>query len=277
MGSLAKISPGLRLTGFGTILLMLFVRGINPAIAASPREIAQTARQITVKIGAGQSSGTGAIVAQNGATTWVLTCGDVVDSFDGSYQVQTHDGQQYQGNASQIQQLPQVNLALVPFFTNDSYYSAAIGNSEQLAQGDEVYVAGFPVSNHQGNLGLAEFQFTNGIVSSTIDPPRVQGYGLTHTSLTAKGMNGSPMFDSEGQVVAIHCGENRTAQTPDRSGNWKLAIPINTFTEIARSIGLNINLANASSSPSSSQPNRSTGSSSPPPQSPAPPSNGRIW
>ncbi|WP_044194797.1 S1 family peptidase [Oscillatoria acuminata] len=257
---------------------MLLVPGVNPAIATSPREIAQTARQITVKIGMSQSSGTGVIVARNGSTTWVLTCGNVVDSFNGNYQIQTVNGQQYQGNTSQIQQIPQVNLALVPFFTNNSYASAVIGNSDQLAQGDPVYVGGFPGANHPGNLQLSEFQFTNGIISSRINPPHVQGYGLTHTSLTNRGMNGSPMFNPEGQLVAIHCGEDLTAQNSDQSTHWKTAIPINIFTNITQSMGLNINVYNATSSPSPSQSPPSTGNSFPPAQSPEPPpSNGRVW
>ena len=123
-----------------------------------------------------------------------------------------------------------------------------IANSDQLAEGDEIYVAGFPQPANNRNSDLDEFQFTKGMVSSRVNSVSRDGYGFTHTSLTYTGMGGGPVFNSNGQLVAVHCGGDRDSDNTALKTGFNWGIPINTFTKLAQQMGMNLGIS-ASSSP----------------------------
>jgi serine protease Do len=84
----------------------------------------------------------------------------------------------------------------VQFFSPDTYLVASLGSSDHALIGTEIYVAGYPQS-----IGTQrqEFQFTNGMV---IDRPNRE---VLHYSVPSwSGMSGAPIFNANGQVIAIH-------------------------------------------------------------------------
>lgn len=245
------------------------------AIAASPREIAQIAKQITVRIMGESSSGSGVLVAREGETYWALTCRHIVDSASDIYQIRTQDGQRYTPVSSKIQRFNQVNLAVIPFVSSSSYLTATIGDSRPLAEGDSVYISGFPIPANRRNPDLDEFQFTNGIISSILNPPRPDGYGFTHTSLTYTGMGGAPVFNRDGQLVGIHCGGDRDPENLALKTGFNWGIPINTFTQLAQPMDLTLRF----STPVSPPPTNSVVPTLPnvPTEKPVPQPNEQTW
>ncbi|MEC4893821.1 MAG: serine protease [Oscillatoria sp. PMC 1051.18] len=209
--------------------------------ASSPREIAQIAKQTTVRIVNENSSGSGVIVAGEEETYWVLTCSHIVQSASESYQIRTQNGKRFSLVYSQIKQLNEVNLAVVPFQSSNNLATAIIGDSTQLVEGDPVYVSGFPVPANHRDPELDEFQFTNGIISSLLNPTRSGGYGFTHTSLTYTGMGGAPIFNSEGQLVGIHCGGDRDPNNLAFKTGFNWGIPIHSFIQLAEQMNLSFN------------------------------------
>ena len=234
---------------------------LKVAMAASVSEIAKIARQTTVKINGKQSSGSGVLVANQSGNFWVLTCRHIVENTNEQYKIRTPDGQQYQAISSQIKRFNPVNLALIPFASSNGYSAAVIANSNNLAEGDPIYVSGFPVSTNSQNVDLDEFQFTNGIVSSRLNSPRKEGYGIYHTSLTYAGMGGSPMFNRNGQLVGLHCGGDRDRDYPEVKTGFNWGIPINTFTQLAHQMKMYLKFANNTDDPREDLDNLSSPSS----------------
>ncbi|MDJ1171311.1 serine protease [Roseofilum sp. BLCC_M154] len=263
-------------TRVSALLLMVVGSGMPAAFAGEipQREIAQRARQITVRISGQETTGTGAIIAQDGPRAWVLTCRDVAESLHGGTQIHTHDGQHYPINLSQMRSVKGMDLVLIPFATSYGYGQAEIGDSTQLAQGDGVYVAGFSALG-QGREQEATLQFSNGMIASVL-PPSPAGYGFTHTTMTAAGMSGSPVLNSAGQVVGIHCqpvqGWALSQEPMDET--WKLGIPIHRLTPITQSMGLDLNLATSGQTPVVP---RVAPRPINPQTVPPPPADGRIW
>ena len=251
-------------------------RGIGEAeVTSSPGEIAKIARQTTVRIMADQSSGSGVLVATEGKTFWVLTCRHVVDSTSNTYQIRTQDGNEYNPVSTQIKRFNEANLAVIPFVSSSTYATATIADSAQLAEGDPVYVSGFIFPTNGRNPNLDEFQFTNGIISSILNPPRIDGYEFIHTSLTYTGMGGAPVWNSNGELVGIHCGGDRDPDNLDLKTGFNWGIPINTFTRLAQQIGLNLKFSIPSSSSSSNVTNSHP--SDLPTENPTPRTNDWRW
>ena len=131
-----------RLSTVNKYLLLGIVAAINfpslPTLALEPAAIYAKAREFTVQID-GEETGTGTIIESNGGTYTVLTCWHVMDT-PGNYQVTTNDGNTHQ--VTQIQNLPDVDLALVTFSTSSSYPVAELGDSTTATSGLSAYVVG---------------------------------------------------------------------------------------------------------------------------------------
>lgn len=157
----------------------------------------------TVRVVKIDSAGSGVIIARQGNIYSVLTNWHVVNSSNPL--ILTVDNEQHQLLVAP-QQLGDLDLALLQFTSEVEYPVAPIASS--LPQvGDTVYAAGFPleISNSSSlDSGNDAFRLTQGEVSIIPAKSLPQGYQLGYTNETEIGMSGSPIFNTDGSLVAIH-------------------------------------------------------------------------
>ena len=111
------------------------------ASALEPSAIYAEAEEFTVQID-GEETGTGTIIENyDGGTYSVLTCWHVMDT-PGNYQVKTLDGATHE--VTQIENLPDVDLAIITFNSSNDYPVAEFGDSTTATSGSSAYVVGYP-------------------------------------------------------------------------------------------------------------------------------------
>ncbi|WP_299408151.1 trypsin-like peptidase domain-containing protein [Acaryochloris sp. IP29b_bin.148] len=207
------------------------------ALALSPAEINKVAKQITVRLDS-QAPGSGVIIKRNGNRYTVLTAAHVVATVD-EYVVITNDGQEYPVNVQTITKFPGVDLALLEFTSDRSYTVVKIGDSQQLSEGSESYVAGFP-SRTQALTDII-YNFTTGTITANATRPLSDGYALVYTNNTLPGMSGGPVLDKDGKLLGIHGRADTTTTVQNQNINpdifiktgFNLGIPIHTFLKMA--------------------------------------------
>jgi WD40 repeat protein len=212
-----RFGGGISVILFGATLGILQVQVVN---ALTPAEVAQ---QITVRIG-GANTGSGVIIEHEGNNYTVVTNWHVVQE-KGNYTVFTQDGKQYSIN--QIKQLPNVDLAVFRFTSNQNYQVAEKGDSDQITLGKNIYVAGFP-------QGTSDIQFLSGAVSSIRKNPE-NGYALVYAVNAFPGMSGGPIIDEKGKLVGIH---GRAETRPDTNATTVLGIPLKTYLSLVGNIAV---------------------------------------
>jgi WD40 repeat protein len=208
----------MRVTGGLTALLLgtgiVIVQPV--ATALTPKEISEIARQITVRID-GANTGSGVIIERQGNVYTVVTNWHVVQ-LKGSYTVQTSDGQRYTFNNSQVKQFRGVDLAVFQFTSNRNYRVAEKGNSDQVALGTNIAVAGYP-------QGTSDIDFRRGAISRLVSQPK-DGYAFVYDIGGFPGMSGGAILDEQGKLVGIH---GRATTRPDTNATTVLGIPLNTY------------------------------------------------
>ncbi|KAI9134944.1 serine protease [Acaryochloris sp. CCMEE 5410] len=225
---------------FSTLLLgtvAAIVLAPQVALALSPAEINKVAKQITVRVDS-QAPGSGVIIKRNGNRYTVLTAAHVVATVD-EYVVITNDGQEYPVNVQTITKFPGVDLALLEFTSDRSYTVVKIGDSQQLSEGSESYVAGFP-SRTQALTDII-YNFTTGTITANATRPLSDGYALVYTNNTLPGMSGGPVLDKDGKLLGIHGRADTTTTVQNQNINpdifiktgFNLGIPIHTFLKMA--------------------------------------------
>jgi tetratricopeptide (TPR) repeat protein len=164
------------------------------------REVAQRA---TVSI---QSSrrpdlfGSGVIIQRNGNTYTVLTAKHVVDLAD-EYQI-TAGSQTYRVQPGTVQQLPNLDLAILQFESERAYPPAQIASIPVRAL-DRIFVAGYPKPT--ASVPTVEFTISPGDVNTLVPESQArEGYGLRYGARIRAGMTGGPVLNEQGQLVAIH-------------------------------------------------------------------------
>jgi tetratricopeptide (TPR) repeat protein len=224
-----------------------------PTLAAdtvSIQKIAQIAKSTSVQInteGDMSPGGSGVIIAKQGNTYTVLTANHVVcDALnrpgkitcaqDITYSIQTNTGQRYPIKDIKVLQKTRKDpdLAIVTFVATEDYPIATLGNSDEMVEGADVFVGGFPAVF--GKLGSTrDFAFTTGIVVSR-NNNAINGYGLIYDARTITGSSGGPVFDTAGRVVAIHGladtsgkNKNETGEVIAQKTGFNAGIPVNTF------------------------------------------------
>jgi tetratricopeptide (TPR) repeat protein len=213
----------------------------SPAIAGSQTEIQQIATQRTVQISK-CAQGSGAIIQKNGNTYTVLTVAQGIRR--SGCEIVTPDQARYQ--VAQIKTLPNnVDLAVMTFSSNKNYPIAKIiDNSDRLKAGEAIYVSGFTTGSTSRS---AIFTFAPSEVVA--NPPTVQqgkGYSLIYSNNPCAGVNGSPVWNNQGELIAIHGpGDLDTKTSPAIDATvraqtgYNLGIAINTFTRLASASGIN--------------------------------------
>lgn len=195
-------------TTFGLVIATVsFIESARlPIVAATPQEIA---RQITVQIVGNSNRGSGVIVNKQGNTFSVLTNAHVVNP-TGNERVITADEVVHQISDRTI--IPNLDLALLSFTSNNNYPVAALDNS-RLSVGETIYVAGWPRSG--GSLRQPIFKVFGGKLLEP-NPSLPLGYSLTYDNLVRAGMSGGAILNDAGKLIGIN-GMVRLDATGDRA------------------------------------------------------------
>ncbi|MCU0516752.1 MAG: tetratricopeptide repeat protein [Oscillatoria sp. Prado101] len=191
------------------------------AVALEASEVAAKAKAFTVRID-GPETGSGVIFERNGNTYSVLTNRHVIYT-EGDYQITAPDGKKYLVPYSQVRYLADVDVGVLQFASDESYPTAPLGNSAELAQGKAVYVAGWadPIP------GIPEptYQFLVAGITSIAEKAE-KGYTLVHDNPATPGITGGPLLDANARVVGINGRFTAEANTGKVSG---LGITLPTF------------------------------------------------
>lgn len=197
------------------------------------QDVYKTARDITVLI-EGDGNASGVIIAKSGQTYYVLTAKHAVKNVK-IYTVTVGEGKKYAVAYSQITPLANLDLAIIPFSSSQIYAIANLGNSNQVNQGDNVYVSGWPGTEQA--ITKRTHLVTDGRIVG-LQKGDEDGYELMYGNSTAPGMSGGPVLDTSGRIVGVH-GRAAGNQVSGKVG-INLGIPINLFLQMAPQSGLSL-------------------------------------
>jgi tetratricopeptide (TPR) repeat protein/V8-like Glu-specific endopeptidase len=218
---------------------------VNSAAAAnlSATQVAQIAKQSTVRINSDGSPGSGVIIQKKNNTYTILTAGHVVKNRQTPYKITMADGESQ--TAKNIQVFAnQVDLAVLEFTSSKNYPVPKLAkDSGQAGEGSVVYVSGFPVT---ATINQAIFNFTEGKVTANSSKPLKDGYSLVYSNSTLPGHSGGPVWNSQGEVIAIHGKGDVDTKLSTSAINpnirvktgFNLGIATNTFIQAAATVGL---------------------------------------
>ncbi|MGB5637109.1 MAG: GUN4 domain-containing protein [Waterburya sp.] len=192
--------------------------------ALAPEEINLRAKQIIVRID-GASIGSGSIVDYSDNVYTVLTNWHVMKN-QGKYIVQTIDGRKHQVIPATIKQLPELDLAVFQFTSNQNYQTAELGDSSNLSEGQNVYFAGYP-----GELRREDnryYRFFPANLVGMLPKSTENGYSLIYNGEAFPGMSGGPVFSKDGLMIGVHGEANIHALS---GGTSNYAIPISKYQQ----------------------------------------------
>ena len=164
------------------------------------RDVAQA---ITVKVLAGDNSGSGTILRRDGVTHVVITNAHVLTTARGGrVEIRTMVGRTYPARLMPRSSGKPADLALLEFTSTLPYAPAILNLTPDLPVGTPVHAAGYPFqANPSSRSGFV-------VASSHIAliPKRMftGGYQVGYTNMVEKGMSGGPVLSVDGQVVAIN-------------------------------------------------------------------------
>jgi tetratricopeptide (TPR) repeat protein len=225
--------------GSGITVIALW---IPIAHGANSVEVAKIAKAVTVNIDSPDSPGSGVIVQKNQNTYTVITAAHVVRNRRSNFTIITPDGQKYR--LTNISTTKGTDLAVVKFQSTTNYSFAKFGDAANSPEGSTVYVAGFPVSTQAISYSL--YNFTEGKVTANANRPLAEGYSLIYSNSTLPGMSGGPVFNEDGELIAIH-GRGDTQESSQASSinqnvrvktGFNLGITTTTLFKISGNLGL---------------------------------------
>ena len=127
-------------------------------------------------------------------------------------------------------------MAIVQFASSEDYYTATLGDSEELELVQPVYVAGF--SREQTDLRIDNGNIATIRQDIMQDPLPEKGYALVYDNNTSPGSSGGAVLDEEGVLMGI----NGLADIdPATGGKISRGIPINLFIDAWIELNLEAN------------------------------------
>lgn len=209
-----------------------------PKLKGIPKSINKIAEKITVRIDSPDSNGSGVIFARDGDNYYVVTAKHVVkDELD--YQIITEDEKVYEINSSEIQRFENSDLAIVSFTSKKNYQVAAFSNYD-LGLNNEFWVFVYGWAKFEAEpepyltVGKVAGKETGiFLVKDDGSFDETRGNELVYTNLSARGMSGGPVLDTNGRVIGIHTSAEgeRYRLTNRLQLGFSLGVPIGTFLE----------------------------------------------
>ena len=188
-----------------------------PVQAQSAEAVGSVAQAITVRI-EGATQGSGVLVKRDGTRYTVLTAWHVVTGQRPGEEldIYTPDGKRHSVDQGSIKRLGDVDMAVLNFFSSDSYEVATVGDEKNVSMGSDIFVAGYPLTSSAVPVRLLRFLTGDVIANATVTIP--DGYQLLYSNPTLPGMSGGSVLNSEGQLVGIHGRSERDDQVSMRTG-----------------------------------------------------------
>ena len=220
---LTNVIVGLSIAGAG----LAFAPAKTLSQPLNRREISELARSITVKIvdRDTSSNGSGVIFNYKDGVYSVLTNQHVAGS-NSNYEIHTPDGIKHQ--VSFKEEIPGLDLMVVQFRSENYYEIAELGDSEEIAELELIYVAGFPAI--QADLDIVDGKIRSIRQDVLANPQKKRGYALVYTNETLPGSSGGAILDEQGYLVGIN-GEAERDITSGR--DISRGIPINLFISLS--------------------------------------------
>ena len=197
------------------------------AEALDQKEIRNVARSITVKIvnSDTSSNASGVLFSRKGNVYSVLTNQHVLAE-QGNYEIFTSDGQKHL--ISSQEEIPGLDLMVVQFQSTNEYQTAELGDSEEIAPLQLVYVSGYPAI--QADLDIVDGKIRSIRQDVLKNPQDKLGYALVYTNQTLPGSSGGAVLNEQGYLVGI----NGEAERDLISGrDISRGIPINLFISLS--------------------------------------------
>jgi S1-C subfamily serine protease len=236
---------------------------VQPMVAAkSASEVETIARAVTVEIRLKSDSraiGSGVIIHRKGDLYTLVTNRHVICGSSSCnnisateiYSLNLPGGHQYRAQKPVIKLLADnynkdLDLAIIQFRSDRNYAVAKLFSPGSLKVDDIVYTSGFP-----DQLGfVTQFFFGQGNTIAVVDKRLdgdTGGYTILYDSPTLPGMSGGGIFNSNGQLVAIHGYGDRVKQNTDITRKSKInskiginrGIPVNWLRKSLSEIGIN--------------------------------------
>ncbi|MEM8777895.1 MAG: trypsin-like peptidase domain-containing protein [Cyanobacteria bacterium P01_G01_bin.49] len=208
----------------GVLLVTVATATVSLPLVAQPSvEVNQIGKPITVLLQTPGDSGSGVIIKREGEYYFVLTAKHVVNSINPGEEayVTTYDSSEHVIETQTIELIPNVDLAVVSFKSTQQYPVATLGNSDNVSEGMDVYVTGFPLSTPEIP---STYTFSRGTILSILSQPINGGYRLNYDSPTRVGMSGGAVLNDEGELIGIH---GRTDASIKNSPGETIKFPFN--------------------------------------------------
>jgi tetratricopeptide (TPR) repeat protein/S1-C subfamily serine protease len=167
----------------------------------TPQQVQETAKNITVRITAENSGGSGVIIAQKGDSYLILTNAHVVKRAT-KLEIQAPDGQKYTATTLDGGFSTKYDLALLQFTSKTKYTLANLTDGSSLSTARTIYSTGFPFDS-------TDIRITKGEVSQLSDIPFDDGTQIGYIIDKGKkgirqGMSGGAIFDERGVFLGIN-------------------------------------------------------------------------
>ncbi len=217
---------------------MLVAIALTHVLATVPMRAEESSRssqafgnavRVTVDIQTPGSSGSGVIVQrlEGGSPTYtILTAWHVLRAISaqetGSVIFPDQSSESFSRAA--IIRIDDSDMALITLPSRRDYFTAPLGNSNDLSLGDTILVAGFS-ANRSPEITSSSLRASTGQLLSLSSQP--DGYTLTYSAQTITGMSGGGIFDQAGRLVGIH-GRGETLGTTGTK-IAAMGLPINLF------------------------------------------------
>lgn len=187
-------------------------RSEQSSVKLSEDQLYREAQAITVRVLSSLSLvGSGTMVHGRGDTYFVLTNAHVLRSAQSPYQIQTPDGAIYEAEIVTPAYLKKNDLEVLQFSTGGQPYAIAkFGASTTLAQGEEVFAAGFPFSLEKRPSNSSRypidnsFAFKKGQIVLVLDRALEGGYQVGYTNEIERGMSGGPLLNRAGELIGVN-------------------------------------------------------------------------